>query len=142
MRQSPARLVPGSGRPERSPPMNQAALKLSVAVLVATTLSSCRRGRDPAAMSLKLVAPAAGATVPATVLVAADVLGGIEPITVTFSAPGSAPVQKGVPPFTELLPLAGETGDLVTLTATAEDVRGARATDSVQVWPKSVTGTW
>jgi hypothetical protein len=113
--------------------MNQTVLRSLIAVAVAIALCACHRGHDPAAMSLELVAPPVGTTVPATVWVAADVVGGVDPITVTFAASGSAPVVKSALPFSGLLPLSGGDGATVTITATARDARGAQAVGSIQV---------
>jgi hypothetical protein len=84
-------------------------------------------------MTVSFASPAPGAVVGASVDVAVDVLGGTDPLKIAFEADGRRAVMLERPPYHATLPLSAPGGASVTLTAKAEDARGASASATVQV---------
>lgn len=113
--------------------MTDRLVSFGIAVAIATLLTSCTRKNASTGMRITFVAPRPGALVSRTVPVAIDVVGGVDPITVTFGGPEVAPVVVNAAPYHAAVTLLAEAGTTVTLGATATDSRGTQATASVSI---------
>lgn len=117
---------------------------LSLLLVAVAVAPACRRSGEAAtAMRVVFSSPAEGARVPRVAAVAADVIGGRDPVTVTFSAGVATPVQVSAPPFLANLDLSAvDAAAPLALEVVAVDAGGqfSRARRQVMIDPSLLAG--
>src|SRR5262245_27727614 len=110
--------------------MNRRTIQPRAAGLALIAALSCRGASPPpSAMKVTLVEPVFGSRVAGTVAVVADVVGGVDPVTVEVLVGGKVRTTVKEPPYVAAIDLSDQAGKTVRLGVAAHDRAGHESQD-------------